>query len=313
MKDNQYDIVVAKDGSGDFATVQVAVDSIPENNNKRVVVYIKKGIYKEKIRIPESKPFITFVGEDVRETILTYDDAKAKRHADGTKYANSEIPSSYLHADDFIARNITFENSASNKEPAGQAMAAEITGDRMVFKNCRFLGHQDTLFADGEGRQYYKNCYIAGTVDFIYGSATAVFDECEIFSRERHNGYVTAPSTPPERKYGFVFINCRLVGDAPQSTVYLGRPWRPYGSTTYINCYMGSHIRPEGWHNWRDESREKTARFSEYNSRGPGANIAERVKWSRQLTDEEAKQYTVKNILSGDDEWDPCQLLMIND
>jgi len=312
LADIKYDIVVAKDGSGDFETVQAAVDSIPENNAQRVTVYLKKGTYKEKIRIPENKPYITFVGEDVRETILTFDDAKAKRHADGTKYENSEIPSSYLFAADFTAHNITFENTASNKEPAGQAMAAEVRGDRMVFENCRFLGHQDTLLADGTGRQYYKNCYITGTVDFIYGSATAVFDECEIFSRDRHNGYITAPSTSPEQKYGFVFLNCELVGEAPQSTVYLGRPWRPYGSTAYINCYMDDHIRHEGWNNWRDESREKTARFAEYNSRGPGANISGRVEWSRQLTDEEAKKYTVKNILSGNDGWDPIKLLIFN-
>ena len=219
--------------------------------------------------------------------------------------------------DDFSAENITFQNTSGDH---GQALALRSDGDRAVFNHCRMLGWQDTLRVD-DGRDYFTNCFIAGRVDFIYGSATAVFDHCEIQSR--NGGHVTAANTPKDQPFGFVFMNCRLTGD-PQPWVGangipantnqppmadLGRPWRPYASVTYLNCELGGHIKPEGWNNWRNPTNELTARYAEYNSSGPGANPDKRFKWTKQLTDDEAKNYTIEKILGGADNWNPTAQL----
>ena len=198
-----------------------------------------------------------------------------------------------MFGEGFTAENITFENSAG---PVGQAVAVRIDGDKVAFRNCRFLGNQDTLYPHGNNsRQYYKNCYIEGTVDFIFGWSTAVFDQCTIFCKE--HGYITAPSTEENTEFGFVFLNCNITGSAPENSFYLGRPWRPFGKAVFIECNLEEHIKPEGWHNWGSTEKEKTAFFAEYNNSGKGSNSAERVKWSHQLNAEQAKKYTVQNIL----------------
>jgi pectinesterase len=201
-----------------------------------------------------------------------------------------------IASDDFTAENVTFENPSGN---IAQAVAVKTTGDRIVFRNCRFLGGQDTLYPNGK-RTYFDRCYIEGRADFIFGRATAVFDHCTIHSK--NGGYVTAPSTLPENPYGFVFLDCKLTGDGDKA--YLGRPWRDYGSSVFIRCDLGAHIRPEGFHNWRVE-RENTARFAEYKNTGPGADRSKRVAWSKELTDDEAAKYTLNSILGGEDNWDP--------
>lgn len=297
-------ITVAQDGSGDYSTIQAALNTVPTNNQSRILILIKKGTYKEKLRLDSTQHLVTLIGEDKATTVLTYDDFSGKTLSDGTKLRTSTSGSFYIFGNDFRAENLTFENTAGR---VGQAVAAFVTGDRAVFVNCRFLGNQDTLYTGmpGQyGRQYYKDCYIEGTVDFIFGSATAVFDYCTIFSKP-NGAYITAASTPEGKPFGYVFLNCTLTGDAPKASTYLGRPWREWAKTAFINCQLGEHIRPEGWHNWDKPNAEKTTLYAEYQSTGPGANPGQRVGWSKQLTRDEAKAYTPEQILAGNDHWKP--------
>ena len=295
-------LVVAQDGSGNFPTVQAAVDAIPGFNDQRVIVYIKEGFYHEKLIIPADKDMITFIGENRDTTILNFNETPYVQYSTDAQYRIANASTAIL-SDDFTAENITFSNSAP--VGTGQALAVDLRGDRMVFTNCKFVSHQDTVFANTQGRLYFYRCHIEGDVDFIYGPATAVFEECDIVNVRKTGGYVTAASTPPEKEFGLVFINSRIIGDVNPGSVWLGRPWRPYGHTAYINCYMSEVVQPTGWHNWGKPSNEETARYEEYNSYGPGANPDSRVKWSRQLTDAEGSHYTVENILKGDDGWNP--------
>lgn len=288
-----YDFVVAKDGSGDFKTVQEVINAIPDFRKNRTTVFIKAGVYKEKLVLPASKTNVAFIGEDAKSTILTYDDYASKKNRFGEEMGTTGSTSFYVFGEGFTAVNLTFENSAGS---VGQAVAVRIDGDRVAFRNCRFLGFQDTLYPHGDrSRQYYKDCYIEGAVDFIFGWSTAVFENCTIFCKD--HGYITAPSTLEETKFGFVFLDCNITGNAPEASFYLGRPWRPYGKSVFINCEMGNQIKPDGWHNWGDEKKEKTAFFAEYKNTGPGANTTERVAWSHQLTAMEAQKYTPENIL----------------
>jgi len=274
-------LIVAADGSGDFKTVQQAVDRVPDNNTQRVVIQIKPGVYREQVRVSAGKRYVTFRGEDARRTILTFRLSAAE--AGNTRLAFS----TFIGADDFRAENITFENSFGT---GSQAVALFVDADRAEFRNCRFLGWQDTLFVNG-ARHSFKDCYIEGHVDFIFGSASAIFENCTIHSKGA--GYVTAHyRTSDEENTGFVFLRTRLTGQDTGQGVYLGRPWRPYARVVFLECWLGEHIRPEGWDNWRDPAREKTARFAEYKSNGPGANPTARVAWSKQLTAAEAVAFS---------------------
>ena len=302
ISDEDHDYVVAADGSGDFRTVQESIDAIPDFRKNETKIFIKNGIYKEKLILPASKTNVTFIGEDKGKTILTYDDYAQKLNEFGEEMGTTGSTSFFIFGNDFTAKNLTFKNSAG---PVGQAVAVRIDGDRVMFENCRFLGYQDTLYPHGrDSRQYYKNCYIEGTTDFIFGWSTAVFEDCEIYSKEGGH-YITAASTEKDSSYGFIFIDCILTGNAPTSDVYLGRPWRNHAQTVFINTKMGDHIKKKGWHNWNKPEAEKTVFYAEYGSSGPGAAPKQRVKWSHQLTAEEAEKYSVENVLKGDDDWDP--------
>jgi len=290
---NDFDFVVAKDGTGNYATVQEAINAVPDFRKNRTTIFIKKGVYKEKLTLPASKTNVSFIGEDIENTILTFDDFASKTNRFGEEIGTTGSTSFYIFAEGFTAENITFENASG---PVGQAVAVRIDGDMVAFKNCRFLGFQDTLYPHGESsRQLYKNCYIEGTVDFIFGWSTAVFDSCTIFCKNQ--GYITAPSTNENTQFGFVFLKCKITGDAPESSFYLGRPWRPNGKSVFINCELGNQIKAEGWHNWNKPEAEKTAFFAEFKNTGMGKETNKRVNWSHQLTDEQAKQYTIENIL----------------
>ncbi|HET6977210.1 MAG TPA: pectate lyase [Pyrinomonadaceae bacterium] len=280
-------IVVAADGSGDFKTVQQALDGVPDNNSKPVVIQIKPGVYNEQIRVSAGKNHITFRGEDPLKTILTF--KLSALQAGNTRLAFSTL----VNANDFRAENVSFENTFGT---GSQAVALFVDAERASFENCRFLGWQDTLFVNGS-RHYFKNCYIEGHVDFIFGTASAVFEDCTIHSKGQ--GYVSAHfRTDNEQNTGFVFLRCRLTGENTGNGVYLGRPWRPYARVVFIDCWLGSHIRAEGWDNWRDPAREKTAWFGEYKSKGPGANPKARVTWSRQLTPTEAAAFSRAKFFS---------------
>ena len=292
----QYDIIVAQDGSGNYATVQEAINAAQVSQGKVVKVFIKKGIYKEKVTVPDAKTGLKLIGEDVTQTVITYDDYSGK--GDINTFTSWTFR---ILANDFQAENITFENSAG---PVGQAVALHIESDRAAFRNCRFLGNQDTMYANGEkSRQYFDNCYIEGTTDFIFGSSTAVFRNCHIHSKKE--SYITAASTTQGKQFGYVFLNNKLTAAAGINKVYLGRPWRNYAKTVFITSELGAHIRPEGWHNWNKPEAEQTVLYAEYQSTGPGASPTTRVSWSKQLTAEEAQLYTVENILKGTDSWNP--------
>jgi pectinesterase len=295
----QRTITVSKEGNGNFTTVQAAFNSVPLNNKKPVVIYIRNGIYKEKLQLDSSKNFVTIIGEDKFNTVLTYDDHTGRVSPKGDTINTRTSWSCWIKADDFAAKNITFQNDAGFT--AGQAVALESDGDKAVFRNCRFIGNQDVLFTNSsKSRQYYENCYIEGTTDFIFGSSTVWFEQCHIHSKK--NSHVTAASTPAEHPFGYVFNDCVLTGDTSLHAVSLGRPWRPYASVTYIHCFIGDHIKPEGWSNWNNTENYKTTRYAEYKSYGASADPLKRVDWSRQLTDEEAKKYTLKNVFGG---WTP--------
>jgi len=286
-------IIVAQDGSGQYKTVQAAFDAIPSGNTNPITVFVKKGIYKERLILDSGKNFVRLIGEDKSTTLLTYNNHARMRLPNGDTINTYTSASFFIYADDFSAQNISFENNAGFD--SGQAVAVFAYGNRLKFHNCRITGFQDVLFCVGVGsKQFYENCYIEGTTDFIFGPAVAVFKNCHIHSKK--NSHVTAASTPKDLTFGFVFFNCRLTADSNINKVSLGRPWRPYSSVTYLNCEMGNHIIPGGWDNWRNPANEQTARYAEYKSFGPGANPESRVKWIKQLTEEEAAKYTLKNI-----------------
>lgn len=310
------DVVVDAAGRGDFTTVQAAVDAAPAGRSNEYVIALRPGLYPGPVIIPQDKSHLVLVGADARTTVITHAlNINDPIPAGGDKFN----PGVWVRADDFRAEGITFQNTAGDR---GQALALRVDGDRACFRNCRILGWQDTLMVN-EGRHYFRDCHIEGRVDFIYGSATAVFDQCEIHSK--NGGYVTAASTSPERPFGFVFLRCRLTGDpapwagpgAPAMAAsrvpltFLGRPWRDHASVVYVNCELGAHISPAGWDNWRKPERERTARFAEFGSRGPGGGLTHRVAWARQLASDEADRITVAAVLAGRDGWRPDQMAAI--
>ncbi|MGJ1264244.1 pectinesterase family protein [Sphingobacterium spiritivorum] len=293
-----YDYIVAQDGSGQFKTVQEALNAVPDFRKTVTTIYIKNGIYKEKLILAGSKQNVRLIGEQVEKTILTYDDFAQRKNTFGEEKGTSGSSSVYLYGDGFVAENITFQNSAG---PVGQAVAVWVASDRAVFSNCRFLGFQDTLYTYGKGsRQYYYNCYIEGTVDYIFGSSTAWFEECELYCK--NSGYITAASTPDTVAYGYVFNKCRVTGDKDTKRFYLGRPWRPYAKVIFMNTQLPAFIASEGWHNWGKESNEQTVLYAEYNNTGAGSLSQNRVKWSHQLSEDEAKKVTLEAVFK---DWNP--------
>lgn len=285
-------ITVSQDGSGDFTTIQAAIDAAKAFPDMRVTIFIKNGIYREKVTVPSCNTRLSLIGESMTGTIITWDDhfKKMERGRNSTFYTWTLK----VEADDFLAENLTIENSAG---PVGQAVALHVEGDRCLFRNCRIVGNQDTLYAAGnDSRQCFQKCIIEGTTDFIFGAATALFEECILHSKS--NSYITAASTPDGKSYGYVFLRCRLTADEGVTAVYLGRPWRDFARTVFLQCEMGHHIVPEGWSNWSGTARDKTAFYAEYQNSGTGASSAGRVPWSRQLTKREARSYTPEKILA---------------
>jgi pectinesterase len=278
---------------GEYQTVQAAVDAAAQHS----VIHIQPGIYRERVVVPYAKAFLTFRGDDPATTIVTNNSHAGLPGPKGpiNTFATQTV---FVQANDFTAENLTFENSAGNR---GQAVALTIMGDRGIFRNCRFLGYQDTLLPQA-GRQYFDRCYISGAVDFIFGGSAAWFDRCTIHVTA--NGYITAANTTRDQRYGYVFDHARIDGEPNVKTV-LGRPWRPWSATVFLNTEMSDAILPAGWNNWNDPAREKTVRYAEYGSTGPGAASPARVPWARQLTEGEAVEFTMENVLGGLDGWNP--------
>lgn len=291
---DEFNIVVAQDGSGDYTSIQEAIDNTKSFPYQRITIFIKNGTYYEKIKVHEWNSNLSLIGENKEKTIITYDDYFNKMNLgrNSTFYTYTLL----VEGDDFKASNLTIQNTAGE---LGQAVALSVFSNRAVISNCNLLGNQDTLYVSGEGkRQYFKDCYIEGTTDFIFGKATVLFENCTIHSKKK--SYITAASTPEGVKYGFVFVNCKLTADENITDVYLGRPWRIYAKTVFINCEMGKHIKPEGWHNWSKPEAEQTSFYAEYNCSGIGFQPKERVSWSHQLKKSQAKKYTIHQILGGD-------------
>lgn len=299
--DNPDTIFVARDGTGEFRTIDEAIEVCRAFMDYHKVIFVKNGIYKEKLIIPQWLQNIEICGESAEKTIITYDDhANVKRPETGKPMGTFRTYTLKIEANDITLKNLTIENNSAR---LGQAVALHTEGDRLVFINCRFVGHQDTVYTGMPAtRLYFKDCYICGTTDFIFGASTAWFEGCTIESLV--NSYVTAASTPKDQAYGYVFNNCRLIAKEGVDQVYLGRPWRDYGYTLFMNCELGGHIRPEGWHNW-EKHREQTARYLEYNNRGEGAKPEKRVAWSRQLTKKEASAITPKVVFNFSSAWLP--------
>nr|WP_321376198.1 pectinesterase family protein [uncultured Bacteroides sp.] len=290
----QDTIVVARDGSGKYRNIQEAVESVRAFMDYTVTIYVKKGVYKEKIVIPSWLKNVVFVGEDANNTIITYDD-----HANINKMGTFRTYTVKVEGNNITFKNLTIENNA---EQLGQAVALHTEGDKLAFINCRFLGNQDTIYTGTEGtRLFFADCYIEGTTDFIFGPSTALFERCTIYSKR--NSYITAASTPKDVKFGYVFKECKLTAAPEVTKVYLGRPWRPYAATIFMNCEFGKHILPVGWHNWNNSENEKTTRYAEYMNTGEGASTQNRVGWSKQLTKKEAAEYSVEKIFKRSDEW----------
>lgn len=287
--------VVAADGTGDFTFLQDAINAAPNNRTEYYYIYVKKGTYKEVINVPKHKDHIYLVGENEATTVLTFDNYASRIKPDGSEYGTSGSASFFMHGNNFVAENITFENTAGMT--AGQALAINIGGARSAFRNCKFLGHQDTWYAGNGTYQYLKDCYIEGSVDFIFGGSTAFFDQCEIVSTR--NGYLTAASTPEGQAFGYIFKQCKVNAypSVAAGSVYLGRPWRPNAKVVFVECAMDKHIQLAGWHNWGNPDNEKTAFYAEYKSTGAGASIDTRVPWSRQLTDEQAANFSYDKVI----------------
>ncbi len=276
-------IVVAQDGSGDYKTINEAVKKLRGDIEEPVRIYIKDGVYKEKVLLNNTLKNVTLEGESRKGTVIS--------NGDYAQLNNMGTSGSYtlrVDANDVNIKNMTIENTAG---PVGQAVALHTTGDKIHVKDCDILGNQDTLYATGHNsRALFDNCYITGTVDFIFGAATALFRNCHLHALR--DGYLTAASTPKENKVGYVFDHCKVTAAPEAKNVHLGRPWRPYASTFFINCELPENINPKGWHNWGKEENEKTARYGEYKSTGAGAKDKERVGWKKTLNALDAAELT---------------------
>lgn len=299
--DNPDTIVVSRDGTGRFRNISEAIEVCRAFMDYHKVIYVKKGTYKEKIIVPQWLTNIEICGEDRDNTIITWDDhANILLPSIGKGMGTFRTYTLKIEGSHITLKNITVENNSAR---LGQAVSLHTEGDCLYFVNCRFLGHQDTIYTgNAKTRLYFNKCYIEGTTDFIFGPSTAWFEQCDIYCKA--NSYITAASTPQDVAYGYVFNKCRITTAPEVDKVYLGRPWRDYGYTLFMHCELPKQIRPEGWHHWR-EAAKQTARYLEYDNHGEGADISKRADWSRQLTKKEAAKVTLDNVFARNDNWQP--------
>lgn len=298
--DNPDTLFVSRDGTCEFRNVADAVEVCRAFMDYHKVIFVKKGVYKEKLIVPSWLTNIEICGEDRDETIITYDDhaniIDKSLPGNDKKIGTFRTYTVKVEGTGITFKNITIENNAPR---LGQAVALHTEGDRLKFLNCRFLGNQDTVYTGvGNTKILFQNCYIEGTTDFIFGPSTAWFENCDIFCKT--NSYITAASTPQGVEYGYVFNNCHVKVADGVDKMYLGRPWRPYAHTVFMNCDLPRGIRTEGWQSWSNKGNEQTTRYREYKNRGEGAATAGRASWTSQLTDKEAKKLTIEEVLGKD-------------
>ncbi len=301
--DNTDTITVSRDGLSDFRTINDAVEACRAFMEYHKVIFVKNGVYHEKVIVPSWLTNIEICGEDRDSTVVTFDDhANIASWDSGRKMGTFRTFTMKVQGDYITLKNITIENNAPK---LGQAVALHTEGNHLLFLNCNILGNQDTVYTGTPGTYcFFDGCRIEGTTDFIFGPSVAWFENCEIKSRS--NSFITAASTPKLQKYGYIFNHCRLTAYDGVDKVYLGRPWRAYAYTLFMNCEMGSHIVKEGWKNWidyHDPAKEGIVRYYEYNNTGSGADRSGRVEWSHELTKKEAAVITLKNVFNGDIDW----------
>lgn len=296
--------IVALDGSGMFKSIQEAINAAPQLTNASEIwtIRIKPGVYRELIYVMREKRFIRLAGDDPATTRIVGGLYAGMLGKDGQPIGTFRTPTVWVDADDFFVERLSIENDAG---AVGQALALRVDGDRVAFRDCRFLGWQDTILSN-RGRHYFERCTITGAVDFIFGGGTAYFENCDIVCEG--DGFITAASTLPYDDYGFVFADCRIRGATPGIRTYLGRPWRSFAAVTFLRTDMNEVVQPEGWHNWDRPDREKTARFVEIGSTGLGAKIAHRAPWARfYRAREKSRSFTVETVLGGRDQWSPVR------
>lgn len=320
------------EGTHQFDSLQGALDYLENHPEEEPRILVHPGIYQEQVTV--RIPGVIIAGasreeEDAKDVVITCGLAGREILADGMKRGTFRTYTCFVDADDVTLRNLTIENSAGPGTKAGQAIALYADGDRLVVDSCRLLGWQDTLFTaplppkeiekNGfigpkqfaprrNNRQYYKDCYIEGEVDFIFGGAVAYFESCTLFSKDvdrEVKGFVTAPSTPEGLPYGYVLESCRFTSNCPERTVFLGRPWREWGRTVLLRCEIGPHIKDEGWDDWGKELAHTTSFFAEYGCKGPGAGLDGRLDWCHVLSEADARAYTREQVLGGADGWSP--------
>ena len=289
----ECDYVVDAAGDGDYERLQAAIDGAKSFPSERVSIFVRDGVYEEKVTLHAWNTTLDLVGESVEGTVITHDDHfdRVDRGRNSTFFTHTLK----VRGNDAVVRNLTVRNTAG--PAADQAVALHVDADRAGFENCRFEGDQDTVYLAGEGaRQYFRDCYVEGTTDFVFGGATAVFEDCEI--RSKADSYVTAASTPQSERFGFVFRDCAFTAEPEVSEVSLGRPWRDHAHVAVLDSRLGSHVRPEGWHNWSRPEAEKTVTYVEYDNSGPGAaDAGERVPWARALSSSEVERYATEAVL----------------
>ena len=300
----KVDIIVAKDGSGNFTTITAAINSVSKYKASRTVIFVKKGTYNEKIEVESGINKVTLIGEDIDSTIIVYNDYSGSgiiyngiiSSAIGNEIGTSTSHTMYIDSDEFILMNMTIINNAGD---VGQAVAMNLGGDRTILVHCRILGNQDTFYTWGYGRFFMKDCFIEGDVDFIFGRGVALFDSC-IINTNRSSAPITAASTDLDWKFGYVFQNCKVTANYGVSGVPMGRPWKAYAQTVFMNCFLDEHISASGWSQWSSGDNHTTCFYAEYANYGPGSDTTSRVNWSHQLSDTEAQNYTMANMFAKD-------------
>ncbi|KAH7294618.1 hypothetical protein KP509_27G009900 [Ceratopteris richardii] len=287
LETNSRTIVVDQHGKGHFRSVQAAIDSVQEDNRQWVYIRIGPGIFYEKVTVPYKKPFIAIQGAGRASTIISWKDR-------ASKFGTANSATFTVNAPRFIAKGVGFRNAAPPPAPGtygGQAVAVLLNGDMMAFYECGFYGAQDTLF-DYYGRHYFKNCYIQGSIDFIFGHGQSFFKECRLVVTAQ-SGYISGSITAQNRNDphdagGFVFMSCTITGTG---YVYLGRAWGSYSRVVFLYTYMNNIIVPDGWYDWGQPSRRGTVFYGQYKCSGPGSRRNRRVPWSHELSDAQAQPF----------------------
>ncbi|GFP93589.1 probable pectinesterase 53 [Phtheirospermum japonicum] len=288
------DISVSQDGNGDFKTINEAINNIPLRNARRIVIRLNSGVYREKVNIPRTMSFITLVGNGSDPPTITGNDTASTVRGSTFQSATMAVDADY-----FIAINVKFENTAPHVVGlvGGQAVALRISGTKAAFYNCSFYGSQDTLY-DHKGLHYFSNCFIQGSVDFIFGYGTSLYENCYLNSVTKKVASVTAQKrTNSSISSGFSFKNCTITGSG---SIYLGRAWGDYSRVIFSYTFMDKIVISQGWSDWGKKSRDQKVYYGEYKCSGAGANLTGRVPWARALTDDEAVPFIGTYYVDGD-------------